>query len=195
MLARGSQASGPAARSLICPKQGKAAARLKQAIDTAPHLCQSVGGQLLASCTTLQIGLLESQGERFGASPAPFGLGLVVVDEVSDAGSYPGQAPCSKPCPGASPQPAAGEIPDQLRPVDPGAILCALDQPEQRRGLGEPPSHSPTTYRKNQGAIAAVANSGLRQGEIARPCSINSSSWEPTTTSPGCACAPPRLAG
>jgi len=153
----------PQLRVHLSAPTGKAAARLKQAIDSrSASLPETLAGQLAGlPCTTLHR-LLESQGERFGRHRQhPLALDLVVVDEVSMLDLTLASALLE-----ALPEQAqlllVGD-PDQLRPVGPGAILCALDQPEQRRGLGEAAITLTTTYR-NQGAIAAVANR-LRQGD------------------------------
>jgi len=99
-------------------------------------------------------------------------------------------APCSK----AMPEQAQLLLGGRSRQPGhrPGAILCQLDSPEQRVGLAEAASHSPT-YRNQVVPIGRRWPIGCAKGNRAMAVLDHSSAWEPYTTIPGCAARPPRL--
>jgi len=101
--------------------------------------------------------------------------------------SDPGQRPARKALP-EQPSCCWWEIQTSSGQSDQGHPR-ALDSAEQRRGLGEAAITLTTPYRQS-GAISPPLPGGCAQG-IARPCSINSSSWEATTTSAWLRCRPP----
>jgi len=91
---RGFSASGPSCAFTYLPQQGKAAARLKQAIDSrSASLPETLAGQLAGLPCTTPASLFGALGEKKRKkkkkksrgtlrppSPAPFGLDLVVVE-------------------------------------------------------------------------------------------------------------------
>lgn len=154
----------PEARVHLAAPTGKAAARLRQAIQAGAQRLEPALSEHLAglSCTTLHR-LLESRGERFGRDRSrPLPLDLLVVDEMSMV-DLPLMAALLEALPDGCRLVLAGDA-AQLPPVGPGAVLQEL----QRRhlDLGSAAISLTTTYR-NQGAIAAVAQQlrQLQEGE------------------------------
>lgn len=149
----------PGARVHLAAPTGKAAARLRQAIQRGsrplePELAARLAG---LACTTLHR-LLESRGERFGRDRAhPLPLDLLVVDEVSMV-DLPLMAALLAALPDGCRLVLAGDA-AQLPPVGPGAVLQELQRRHQ--ALGAAAIMLTTSYR-NQGAIAALAQR-LRQ--------------------------------
>jgi len=144
----------PGSRLHLAAPTGKAAARLRQAIqrgcrDLAPELAIAIGS---LPCTTLHR-LLESRGERFGRDRAhPLSLDLLVVDELSMV-DLPLMAALLAALPDACRIVLVGDG-AQLPPVGPGAVLQELSLRHQALG---PAAITLTTTYRNQGAIAAVA--------------------------------------
>jgi exodeoxyribonuclease V alpha subunit len=146
-------AHAPQARLQLAAPTGKAAARLRTAID------RSCGGANLPCCTLHR--LLESQGERFGRHRHnPLDLDLLVIDEVSmvDLGLM---AAVLEALPPRCRLVLVGDA-AQLPPVRPGAVLMELQAQRRRQALGGALVELRTTYRNN-GAIAQVAEL-LRRG-------------------------------
>jgi exodeoxyribonuclease V alpha subunit len=146
----------PALRFQLAAPTGKAAARLREAIERGSgQLPQALGEVLLAApCSTLHR-LLESSGERFGRHAGqPLTLDLLVVDEVSMV-DLPLMAALLEALPRASRLVLVGD-PGQLPPVGPGAVLLELMRPDRLTPLGDAAVELGSTYR-NAGAIAAVA--------------------------------------
>jgi exodeoxyribonuclease V alpha subunit len=132
----------PACRLHLAAPTGKAAARLRSA--TAGRY----------PCSTLHR-LLESRGERFGRDRRhPLALDLLVLDEVSMV-SLELMAALLEALPAAARLVLVGD-PAQLPPIEPGAVLLDLQQPELRQALGAAAVNLTTSYR-NAGAIAQVA--------------------------------------
>ena len=149
----------PDARLHLAAPTGKAAARLRQAIQRGslrlePELAARIGA---LPCTTLHR-LLDSRGERFARDRAhPLNLDLLVVDELSMV-DLPLMAALLAALPGRCRVLLAGDA-AQLPPVGPGAVLQELHRRHQALG---PAAITLTTTYRNQGAIAAVARQ-LRQ--------------------------------
>lgn len=149
----------PQARVHLAAPTGKAAARLRQAIQAGGQRLEPAMSERLAalSCTTLHR-LLESRGEQFGRNRShPLPLDLLVVDELSMV-DLPLMAALLEALPDGCRLVLAGDA-AQLPPVGPGAVLQELQRRHQ--DLGAAAITLTTTYR-NQGAIAAVAQQ-LRQ--------------------------------
>jgi exodeoxyribonuclease V alpha subunit len=152
----------PSLRFQLAAPTGKAAARLREAIERgSARLPGALGEALLAApCSTLHR-LLESSGDRFGRNAQqPLGLDLLVIDEVSMV-DLPLMSALLEALPRTSRLVLVGD-PGQLPPVGPGPVLLELMRPERLRHLGEAAVELGSTYR-NAGAIAAVAAS-LRGG-------------------------------
>ena len=151
----------PGLRLRLAAPTGKAAARLREAIERG---CRSLPPALVepllaAPCSTLHR-LLESSGERFGRNARqPLDLDLLVVDEVSMV-DLPLMAALLEALPEHSRLVLVGD-PAQLPPVGPGPVLQELMRPEWLPQLGPAAVELRTAYR-NAGAIAAVA-AQLRQ--------------------------------
>lgn len=146
----------PGLRLQLAAPTGKAAARLREAIERDGHRLEPklVEPLLAAPCSTLHR-LLESSGERFGRhAQRPLELDLLVVDELSMV-DLPLMAALLDALPPACRLVLVGD-PAQLPPVGPGAVLQELMQPPWREQLGPAAVELRTTYR-NAGAIAAVA--------------------------------------
>ncbi|MFM7269529.1 MAG: ATP-dependent RecD-like DNA helicase [Cyanobium sp.] len=132
----------PACRVHLAAPTGKAAARLRAA--TAGHY----------PCSTLHR-LLESRGERFGRNRRhPLALDLLVLDEVSMVNQEL-MAALLEALPAEARLVLVGD-PAQLPPIEPGAVLLDLQQPNLRQSLGTAAVNLTTSYR-NAGAIAQVA--------------------------------------
>ena len=146
----------PGLRLQLAAPTGKAAARLREAIERgcsalAPELAAPL---LAAPCSTLHR-LLESSGERFGRNARhPLALDLLVVDEVSMV-DLPLLAALLEALPAHSRLVLVGD-PAQLPPVGPGPVLQELMRTEWLQQLGPAAVELRTSYR-NAGAIAAVA--------------------------------------
>ena len=149
-------AQHPGLRLQLAAPTGKAAARLREAIERgcralAPELAEPL---LTAPCSTLHR-LLESSGERFGRNARhPLDLDLLVVDEVSMV-DLPLMAALLEALPEQSRLVLVGDA-AQLPPVGPGPVLQELMRPEWQQQLGSAAVELRTAYR-NAGAIAAVA--------------------------------------
>lgn len=144
----------PQARMHLAAPTGKAAARLRQAIQRGSERLEPAlaAGIATLPCTTVHR-LLESRGERFGRDRAhPLQLDLLVVDELSMV-DLPLMEALLAALPGRCRLVLVGD-PAQLPPVGPGAVLEELHR--RRLDLGPAAITLTTTYR-NQGAIAAVA--------------------------------------
>jgi len=147
----------PQLRLQLAAPTGKAAARLRQALEQGCRgLPQGVADALLAApCSTLHR-LLESSGERFGRNRRhPLELDLLVVDEVSMV-DLPLMAALLEALPNTCRLVLVGD-PAQLPPVGPGPVLQELSQPARVQQLGPAAITLATTYR-NAGAIAAFAS-------------------------------------
>ncbi len=146
----------PGLRLQLAAPTGKAAARLREAIERgcsalAPELAEPM---LAAPCSTLHR-LLESSGERFGRNARhPLALDLLVVDELSMV-DLPLMAALLAALPAHSRLVLVGD-PAQLPPVGPGPVLQELMRTEWLQQLGPAAVELRTSYR-NAGAIAAVA--------------------------------------
>jgi exodeoxyribonuclease V alpha subunit len=155
----------PELRLQLAAPTGKAAARLRQALEQG---CRSLPGPLAeavlaAPCSTLHR-LLESSGERFGRNRRrPLELDLLVVDEVSMV-DLPLMAALLEALPANCRLVLVGD-PAQLPPVGPGPVLEELSRPERLRQLGSAAVTLTTTYR-NAGAIAQVAGQLRGAGAI-----------------------------
>jgi exodeoxyribonuclease V alpha subunit len=155
----------PGLRLQLAAPTGKAAARLRQALElgcrTLPaDLASAVGA---APCSTLHR-LLESSGERFGRhARRPLDLDLLVVDEVSMV-DLPLMAALLDALPATSRLVLVGD-PAQLPPVGPGPVLQELSQPNRLEQLGPAAVTLATTYR-NAGAIATVSAQLRRSGPL-----------------------------
>jgi exodeoxyribonuclease V alpha subunit len=152
----------PQLRMQLAAPTGKAAARLRQALEQGCRgLPEQLAGAVLAApCSTLHR-LLESGGERFGRNRhRPLELDLLVVDEVSMV-DLPLMAALLEALPAECRLVLVGD-PAQLPPVGPGPVLEELSRPERLRQLGPAAVTLTTTYR-NAGAIAEVAGQ-LRGG-------------------------------
>lgn len=146
----------PGLRVQLAAPTGKAAARLREAIERdGRRFSATLAERLLAApCSTLHR-LLESSGERFARhAQRPLELDLLVVDELSMV-DLPLMAALLKALPPACRLVLVGD-PAQLPPVGPGPVLQELVQPPWLEQLGSAAVELRTTYR-NAGAIAAVA--------------------------------------
>jgi exodeoxyribonuclease V alpha subunit len=155
----------PGLRLQLAAPTGKAAARLRQALElgcrTLPaDLASAIGA---APCSTLHR-LLESGGERFHRhARRPLDLDLLVVDEVSMV-DLPLMAALLEALPATSRLVLVGD-PAQLPPVGPGPVLQELSQPTRLQQLGPAAVTLDTTYR-NAGAIASVSAQLRRSGPL-----------------------------
>lgn len=149
----------PDVRVHLAAPTGKAAARLRQAIQRGSERLESELAVRIGAfpCTTLHR-LLESRGERFARDRAhPLQLDLLVVDELSMV-DLPLMAALLAALPADCRLLLAGDA-AQLPPVGPGAVLQELNRRHQALG---PAAITLTTTYRNQGAIATVARQ-LRQ--------------------------------
>jgi exodeoxyribonuclease V alpha subunit len=162
----------PQLRLQLSAPTGKAAARLRQALEQG---CRSLpeplaDAVLAAPCSTLHR-LLESSGEHFGRNHRrPLELDLLVVDEVSMV-DLPLMAALLEALPASCRLVLVGD-PAQLPPVGPGPVLQELSRPDRLKQLGPAAVTLTTTYR-NAGAIAALA------GQIRGAGAINLAALEP----------------
>jgi len=133
-----------------------------------------------------------------GNASAPFastlcGLGLVVVDEVVDAGLIPGQAPLArKALAGEAQLLLVGDPRPGLGSRTRGHSLCALDQAGCNAwafcgGAAITLTHQPTA---NQGADRRRCQSVRQRGSPAVLDHLEQAGSQ-RTTSPGCAARPP----
>ncbi|MEO1002875.1 MAG: AAA family ATPase [Cyanobacteria bacterium J06638_7] len=146
----------PALRLQLAAPTGKAAARLREAIERAERELPAAQAQALlaAPCSTLHR-LLESSGERFGRDARrPLELDLLVVDELSMV-DLPLMAALLEALPATCRLVLVGD-PGQLPPVGLGSVLQQLMEPPWLAQLGAAAVELGTGYR-NAGAIAAVA--------------------------------------
>ncbi|MEX1317203.1 MAG: AAA family ATPase [Synechococcaceae cyanobacterium] len=146
----------PGLRLQLAAPTGKAAARLREAIERdGRRLPPALAERLLAApCSTLHR-LLESSGERFARhAQRPLELDLLVVDELSMV-DLPLMAALLDALPPACRLVLVGD-PDQLPPVGPGPVLQELMRQPWLARLGPAAVELRTTYR-NAGAIASVA--------------------------------------
>ena len=158
-------ADRPTLRVHLAAPTGKAAARLREALERCcSTLPAALAARVLAApCSTLHR-LLECQGERFGRHRGrPLELDLLVVDELSMV-DLPLMAALLDALPAACRLVLVGD-PDQLAPVGPGAVLQELLQPDRRAQLGPAAVELRTTYRYG-GAIAAITAELRRAGPI-----------------------------
>jgi len=138
----------PSTRLHLAAPTGKAAARLRAA-TAGLHPCSTVHR------------LLESRGGHFGRNRRhPLALDLLVIDEVSMV-SLELMAALLDALPAEARLVLVGD-PAQLPPIEPGALLLDLQQPEMLQALGASAVSLTTTYR-NAGAIARLAGE-LRTG-------------------------------
>jgi hypothetical protein len=153
----------PAARLHLAAPTGKAATRLRHAIESGCERLASAAATevlLAAPCSTLHR-LLESNGQRYGRNHRqPLELDLLVVDELSMV-DLPLMAALLDALPASCRLVLVGD-PAQLPPVGPGAVMMELMEPERLSALGAAAVELVTSYR-NSGAIAAVA-AALRPG-------------------------------
>jgi len=153
----------PAARLHLAAPTGKAATRLRFAIESGCERLASAAATevlLAAPCSTLHR-LLESNGQRYGRNHRqPLELDLLVVDELSMV-DLPLMAALLDALPASCRLVLVGD-PAQLPPVGPGAVMMELMEPERLSALGAAAVELVTSYR-NSGAIAAVA-AALRPG-------------------------------
>jgi exodeoxyribonuclease V alpha subunit len=155
----------PELRLQLAAPTGKAAARLRQALEQGCHsLPEPLARAVLAApCSTLHR-LLESSGEQFSRNRRrPLELDLLVVDEVSMV-DLPLMAALLEALPAGCRLVLVGD-PAQLPPVGPGPLLQELSRPARLEQLGPAAVTLTTTYR-NAGAIAAVAGQLRGAGAI-----------------------------
>ncbi len=154
----------PAAKLHLAAPTGKAATRLRYAIESGCERLASAAATevlLAAPCSTLHR-LLESNGHRYGRNHRqPLELDLLVVDELSMV-DLPLMAALLDALPASCRLVLVGD-PAQLPPVGPGAVLLELMEPERLSALGTAVVELVTSYR-NSGAIASVA-AALRPGK------------------------------
>ena len=153
----------PAAKLHLAAPTGKAATRLRYAIESGCERLASAAATevlLAAPCSTLHR-LLESNGHRYGRNHRqPLELDLLVVDELSMV-DLPLMAALLDALPASCRLVLVGD-PAQLPPVGQGAVLLELMEPERLSALGTAVVELVTSYR-NSGAIASVA-AALRPG-------------------------------
>ena len=147
----------PELRIQLSAPTGKAAARLRQAIQQGSLGLASPSSAALASLPAATLHrLLEARGEnRFRRNQThPLELDLVVVDEVSMV-DLPLMTALLEALPEQSRLLLLGDA-HQLPPVGPGAVLQELNRTTCRQQLAQAAVELRTTYRNN-GAIARLA--------------------------------------
>ena len=155
----------PAAKLHLAAPTGKAATRLRSAIESGCQRLSSgaaTAALLAAPCSTLHR-LLESNGQRYGRDHRqPLELDLLVVDELSMV-DLPLMAALLDALPASCRLVLVGD-PAQLPPVGPGAVLLELMRPGRLAALGAAAVELVTPYR-NTGAIASVAAALRPEGD------------------------------
>lgn len=167
----------PAAKLHLAAPTGKAATRLRSAIESGCQRLSSgaaTAALLAAPCSTLHR-LLESNGQRYGRDHRqPLELDLLVVDELSMV-DLPLMAALLDALPASCRLVLVGD-PAQLPPVGPGAVLLELMRPGRLAALGAAAVELVTPYR-NTGAIASVAAALRPEGDPGEQARLEPDSW------------------
>ena len=167
----------PAAKLHLAAPTGKAATRLRSAIESGCQRLSSGAATevlLAAPCSTLHR-LLESNGQRYGRDHRqPLELDLLVVDELSMV-DLPLMAALLDALPASCRLVLVGD-PAQLPPVGPGAVLLELMRPGRLAALGAAAVELVTPYR-NTGAIASVAAALRPEGDPGEQARLEPDSW------------------
>jgi exodeoxyribonuclease V alpha subunit len=177
----------PAAKLHLAAPTGKAATRLRSAIETGCQRLSSAAATevlLAAPCSTMHR-LLESNGQRYGRDHRqPLELDLLVVDELSMV-DLPLMAALLDALPASCRLVLVGD-PAQLPPVGPGAVLLELMRPDRLSALGAAAVELVTPYR-NTGAIASVAAALRPEGDPGEQARLEPDSWAVPTEAAGSA--------